>query len=308
MLAGDQFVAVGRGGTIVTSPDGAAWTPRTSPVDAELWQAAWNGSRIVAVGANGLVLGSDDGIAWTESTTPDTTTRRGIVWTGTHFVTDGAVSADGVTWEPNEADLPTPYGLAWNGREAVMVGNGAARSEDGVTWSADATGTLTTLFDVAWIGDEFVAVGRNGLIMTSGTMSNWQLAQGIPFWMAGDADDPNNDGVPNLLAFATGLPAMAAPSEAERDALPHLEWNPLPARWELVFDRLWQIPDGLSYHVEQSVHGGPWTELGAKDGLTPWPETLDVREQGVLGPTWEVGFPVGMDSGAKWWRVRVERR
>ena len=55
---GTQFIAVGTGGTILTSPDGASWTARTSGKTTNLHGIVWSGSKFVAVGDNGTILTS----------------------------------------------------------------------------------------------------------------------------------------------------------------------------------------------------------------------------------------------------------
>ena len=67
VASGDtQFVAVGEGGTILTSPDGIEWTLRTSGTSRWLL-AAWSPVRnlFVVVGDAGTILTSPDGITWT---------------------------------------------------------------------------------------------------------------------------------------------------------------------------------------------------------------------------------------------------
>jgi Bacterial Ig-like domain (group 2) len=56
--SGTQFVAVGDGGTILTSPDGVAWTVQASGISDALRSVAWSGTQYLAVGDEGLVLGS----------------------------------------------------------------------------------------------------------------------------------------------------------------------------------------------------------------------------------------------------------
>ena len=64
-----HYVAVGDAGTIVTSPDGVAWTPVTlaSPIAQNLLSVTVggaSGSRILTVGQGGAVVFSDDGVSW----------------------------------------------------------------------------------------------------------------------------------------------------------------------------------------------------------------------------------------------------
>lgn len=61
---GGQFVAVGKGGTILTSPDGRQWTPRASGTRQWLTSVTYGGSRYIAVGDGGLVLVSPDAVSW----------------------------------------------------------------------------------------------------------------------------------------------------------------------------------------------------------------------------------------------------
>jgi hypothetical protein len=52
------FVAVGDGGTILTSPDGVSWTQRTSGTSNQLNGVAYGNGLFVAVGWDGTILTS----------------------------------------------------------------------------------------------------------------------------------------------------------------------------------------------------------------------------------------------------------
>ena len=59
--SGSRFVAVGNGGTILTSPDGSTWTTQASGTAQSLLSGvAWSGSRFVAVGYGGTILTPTD--------------------------------------------------------------------------------------------------------------------------------------------------------------------------------------------------------------------------------------------------------
>ncbi|MBC7368370.1 MAG: hypothetical protein H7343_16430, partial [Undibacterium sp.] len=67
--AAGQWVAVGEQGTILTSPDGATWTPRASGFPARwlvgVGYGTPGGSGLwVVVGGSGLILPSPDAITW----------------------------------------------------------------------------------------------------------------------------------------------------------------------------------------------------------------------------------------------------
>ena len=57
---GALFVAVGDGGTVVTSPDGVNWTLRNAWTNEDLRGVAWDGKQLLAVGANGAEVTSED--------------------------------------------------------------------------------------------------------------------------------------------------------------------------------------------------------------------------------------------------------
>ncbi|MEI6492987.1 MAG: hypothetical protein WCO94_10600 [Verrucomicrobiota bacterium] len=64
------FVAVGSGGAIWTSADGATWASQTSGISETLNAVVWQPhiSQWIAAGATGRILTSSDGIAWTART------------------------------------------------------------------------------------------------------------------------------------------------------------------------------------------------------------------------------------------------
>jgi photosystem II stability/assembly factor-like uncharacterized protein len=144
---GLQFIAIGRAGTVVTSPDGVGWTLRTTNISVNLNGATSSASMVVAVGDNGAIITSGDG---------------GVTW---------AVRNSGTTY--------TLKKVAWTGSEFVAVGSGGMvlRSTDGITWTIPASpyynitygSNNLNLNDVIWTGTggRLVAVGTNGLIATS---------------------------------------------------------------------------------------------------------------------------------------------
>lgn len=60
-----RHVAVGSGGTVITSDDGGStWVARNSGFGSALYDVAWTGTDYVAVGYGGAILTSNDGISW----------------------------------------------------------------------------------------------------------------------------------------------------------------------------------------------------------------------------------------------------
>ena len=69
----------------------------------------------------------------------------------------------------------TLNGIVWNGATFVAVGdNGlAVSSADGVIWREASTGTAETLYGVAWNGALFTAVGTRGARVESADGLSW---------------------------------------------------------------------------------------------------------------------------------------
>lgn len=173
---GQNYVVVGRQGSILTSSDGVTWTTRASGTSSSINRMVWAGGRLVATDQNGRVLVSADGSSW--STQLVTRTILDLAWTGQRFViTAGdttATSVDGLTWQksPRLSDfinrlVPTESGL-------VGIGNNVLQSTDGISWipvgrfdNGDGRGILRET--IARVGNVFVAcqVGQLELLYSS---------------------------------------------------------------------------------------------------------------------------------------------
>jgi fibronectin type 3 domain-containing protein len=127
---GTRFVAVGQGGTVMMSDNGSAWT--TSAVAGEDWltDVISVGGQLVVVAWDGTVLTKSVFTDWTARAETGAALRR-IVWTGGRYIAvgDGAAivsSPDAVNWRSDtiQAFPVAGYltGIAWSGRQAVVVG------------------------------------------------------------------------------------------------------------------------------------------------------------------------------------------
>ncbi len=108
--AGNQFVAVGANGTILTSSITAgavatAWTTQTSPVTTALRSVAHDAilNVWVAVGDSGVVLTSTTGATWTQAVVPVSVAYTGVTAYNGYFLVVGASgtvleTADTITW------------------------------------------------------------------------------------------------------------------------------------------------------------------------------------------------------------------
>ena len=199
---GNQLVAVGQGGTILTSPSGVNWTARISGIadSLSLCSVTWTGNQLVAVGAHGTILTSQDGISWTIRSSGTTGNLNSVIWTGSQLVAVGKtnlpqpndsgiviMSPDGVNWTSRAFGTAGGlYSVSWTGNQLVAVGHtysvsGNVRairglivtSPNGVTWTTQATGISGYMSFVAWIGNELIALSRLGNILTSPNGVNW---------------------------------------------------------------------------------------------------------------------------------------
>jgi serine/threonine protein kinase len=152
---GSQLVAVGDGGTILTSPDGRTWTAQTSGTSHPLYGVVGSGSQLVAVGDGGTILTSPDGRTWTAQNSGTSQWLDGVAWSGSQFVAVGhgignsgsvLTSPDGRAWTAQNSSTSQYYYLSdvvWSGSQFVVVGESGdiLTSPDGRTWTAQNSGT-----------------------------------------------------------------------------------------------------------------------------------------------------------------------
>lgn len=182
---GTQFVAVGRGATVLTSPDNLNWVKRTTPVTNNLASIIWTGTQFVATGALGTIITSPDAINWTKRVTPFTNTINSVAYSPTlkYVAVDAVgnilVSPDSINWTTTAAaGLPLLW-VIWDSPRAqfVAVGNGGTiiTSTNGVTWSLPQTsGTTVPLNNVISTPTQLVVVGV-GTVLTSPTGTTWTV-------------------------------------------------------------------------------------------------------------------------------------
>ena len=229
-------------------------------------------NRLVAVGDAGTILVSeDDGATWnkpantgiTEDLLGVASMDRGFVAFGVttsssaNFTSSIYTSPNGYEWSKRNIWLNRLTSISWAGSQIIATASGGsiiASADGGEHWSmrhsADTLagyGGSNPLSGVAELASgRLVAVGPQTTILTSDTaptFADWIAAQSPPAGQDGPDDDPNHDGVSNLLACALGIPAVGPTNQANRQALPrivnpkpdsdlvvHLETNPnLPA-------------------------------------------------------------------------------
>jgi hypothetical protein len=181
---GDQFVAVGNAGVILSSPDGMSWTQQASTTTASLSAVAYSDNGFSVVGL-GVALTSPDGLSWTAHELAGAYEDVAFAEHLGRFVATGfggsiITSADGASW--TEATSLTPQSVL----EGIAAGNGTVVvvGTDGMIYSAmdpgvDAWTTRSSgasLFNVVRIGERLIALGGYGRVLTSTDGVAWSHA------------------------------------------------------------------------------------------------------------------------------------
>jgi hypothetical protein len=156
---------------VVTSPNGLAWTLRSSGTANNLNRVAFGNGVYVAVGNGGTIISSADGASWDVQLSETTADLNSVRFLNGQFVAVGAAGT-------------------------LLV------STDGSIWSASSVGTTAALYDVAFGNGRYLAggLGNMAVFITSTNGVNWQdISAKIPttatpqriaylnqsFWIAG---------------------------------------------------------------------------------------------------------------------------
>ena len=211
-----QYVAVGGGGTILSSSDGTSWTQRTSGTTNSLRSIVYGGGQFVAVGGDehdpnrkAIVVTSKDGLSWSLVETGVQNILRGVAYGAGRFVAVGGSgsiilsSEDGIQWETRleyDPGLPSPgdalvySGVAYGNGLFVAVGPRGtgvdlSTSPDGITWTRSQGPASQYLPHVAYGNGVFVVVGGRyvvrppssfGEIWTSKDGLEWEKTAEVP--------------------------------------------------------------------------------------------------------------------------------
>jgi photosystem II stability/assembly factor-like uncharacterized protein len=85
-----RYVAVGAGGTILTSTDGATWTAQPSLTNNDLTAITYGG-QFVAVGKGGVIFTSLDGLTWEARASGTTNDLTAVTRTVSGYAAVGAL-------------------------------------------------------------------------------------------------------------------------------------------------------------------------------------------------------------------------
>ncbi|MBB5192963.1 hypothetical protein HNQ50_003717 [Silvimonas terrae] len=182
------YLAVGAGGSALTSTDGTTWVPQSTTTTQDLYAATYTTALAdvyVAVGANGTIVTSPDGVTWTLQPTSGVSTAnlRAIAQNGSYYV---AVGDNGTVMTSTNAydwTLQTPpttkniYGITWDATNLTFyaVGQGGLlmSSTDGWQWTTLTNSNTADLYSIATGNSVYVAVGANGTILQSTDAATW---------------------------------------------------------------------------------------------------------------------------------------
>ena len=186
------FVAVGTGGRILTSLDGANWTARNSGANRELTSVAYGNGIFIGVGDH-VRLQSRDGIVWwdvgmaADYRFADLAFGNGLfVCVGQREETDGSLSYtiqyswDGWNWSwiysPVQTEL---HAVCFAGDAFYAVGDYSTvlRSVDAVTWSLHPAWITHKwgFFDITAGNGKLITVGEFSNVAQSTNGSTWRI-------------------------------------------------------------------------------------------------------------------------------------
>jgi hypothetical protein len=192
------YVAIassGVGKRVATSPDGATWTIRSTPVD-NFWQSVTFGNGLfVAVsqsGTNNRVMTSPDGINWTSRISAANNAWQSVTYGNGLFVAVASsgsgnrvmTSPDGITWTARAAAVDNNwYSVTYGNNLFVAVarngiGNRVMTSPDGITWTSRTSAADNLWNSVTYGNGIFVAVSVSGTangVMTSTDGISWTV-------------------------------------------------------------------------------------------------------------------------------------
>lgn len=156
------------------------WSSQISGTTNNLNAIAYASPTFMAVGNGGTILSSTNGADWVSQNSGTTNNLYGIVYANGIFVAVGQgpirTSADGVNWSGHSAPLSTLYGITYGDGLFVAVGaNGnIGTSTNGTNWVAQNSGTTATLHAITYADGMFAGVGSVGtVILTSINGTNW---------------------------------------------------------------------------------------------------------------------------------------
>ena len=176
---GELFVVSGGSGVVLTSPDAAQWTRRTTPTTNFLSSVEAFPNGVVVVGKNGTILTSPDAVNWSQRSSPTTSWIYRVRYLGGQLVAVGQngtilTSVSGTRWfSQNSGTSAWLTDVQYLDNTYFAVGNQGTvlSSPDAIQWTDRGTITGKSLFGSAHDGETLVTVGVEGIILRSQIVS-----------------------------------------------------------------------------------------------------------------------------------------
>lgn len=167
-FARETFVAVGREGIILTSPDGLDWERQDSDCQANLFAVSAGDDLVVAVGDEGTIVVSPNGVdCWARAKSGTKAPLRDVAFGNGRYVALGSyntilISEDGWHWSKADHQLECNFrSISFGNGKWIVSGSGGTlfHSDDGKKWSPVVLG-----FRSVCHGKLFFADGASFLI------------------------------------------------------------------------------------------------------------------------------------------------
>ncbi len=191
------------GGLVMTSATGLSdWTVQQSKASYSLADVVYAKGLFIAIGNKKTIISSPDGVAWTSRMSGAGTgaALKAIEWSGTQFVVVGTTSAvftssNGLTWQDHSFGgsallTDVAYDASLGLYAASAYGGVVYTSPDAETWTRRTVAGAGNLHTITQHDGTFIAGGRDGQSYfstdgtswepTESTVANWWL--GSTYW------------------------------------------------------------------------------------------------------------------------------
>ena len=202
--SGADYLAVGDNGLALTSDDGTNWTILNSGVTENLYDAVWEGGYFVIIGESGTIINATKGTPWAWNIEDSNTTEalHGITALLGTLISVGDNGT--IRTRSNKPATPPPswvtkdlgitenlHDVTWhlNGIFTYVVVGSNGRvliTNNLIDWKVPGTvptGFSTDLLSVTWGAGNFVATGKDGVIITS-TINNSDPTDDGDTWLS----------------------------------------------------------------------------------------------------------------------------
>jgi photosystem II stability/assembly factor-like uncharacterized protein len=188
------YVAVGMGGTVMTSADGLTWEIKKTGLHNTLYSIIYSNNRFVVTGESGAILTSTDGATWQVRSSGVALNLYSVAFGNAMFVATGdsgtiITSADGTAWTKRTSEVTGGiYSVTYGKSGFVALAENnfiqtiTLTSPDGITWTrylSSMNSILDEMTSVACGDSVFLAAMVNGMY-TSPNGTTWTKVDSPP--------------------------------------------------------------------------------------------------------------------------------